>query len=72
MAWRPTSLKAIAWALSRAGRGHREDPADQLGEFDGEQRGGHAAHRAADDGVQLGDAEVVEQQLLRVRPCRGW
>ena len=52
-------------AFPRGGR-HREHPADQLGEFDAEKRRGHAAHRAADDRVELHDAEVFEQQLLRM------
>ena len=66
MAWRPTSLKAMACALSRAVDGHGELAPRELGKLDREEQRGHPAHRAADDGVELRDSQVVEQELLRV------
>ena len=50
--------------LGRRGDGDQAVRALRVG--DGELQGLHAAHRAADRGQQLGDAELVEQQHLHV------
>jgi hypothetical protein len=50
--------------LARGG-GHGEEATGEAGKLDGEEHRGHAAHRTADDGVKLGDAEMVEEQFLR-------
>ena len=46
------------------GGGHGEQAAGEVGELDGEEQGGHAAHGAADDGVEFGNAEMVEEEFL--------
>ena len=48
-----------------AGGGHGEDAAGEVGEVGGEAQREHAAHGAADDGVEFRDAEVVEEEFLR-------
>ena len=51
-------------ALARSGS-HGEEAAGEAGEFDGEEHRGHAPHRAADDSVEFGDTEMIEEQFLR-------
>ena len=51
-------------AFPRRG-GHGEHAPGEQRKLDREEQRRHAAHRAADDGMERGDAEVVEQELLR-------
>jgi len=51
-------------ALSRGG-GHRQDFFHEAGKFNGPLEHLHAAHRAAGDGVERGEAEVVAEEFLR-------